>query len=154
MSYGIHLRKFHKKYLKFLSLIWIIKLILQPHLPGVNEFSKMAFWLADCSLFGIYHILGLYYLSVIGSLMQRYMCGVITEFFLSVIFMSVFRQALLWYGSVQPSVHLSICVSSQVIVYLSDHDDVIKWKHFLRNWPFVLNLSFLPHKFHIRWETY
>ena len=51
------------------------------------------------------------------------------------------RITLLWRELMEPSGQ-----STRLIGCLSMHDDVIKWKHFLRNWPFVRSPVNSPHK--------
>ena len=39
----------------------------------------------------------------------------------------------------------SCCVETRAVVFISfDHDDVIKWKHFPRHWPFVRGIHRPP----------
>ena len=42
---------------------------------------------------------------------------------------------------------LDICMKRHALIQLLNHDDVIKWKHFPRNWPFVWEIHRSPVNF-------
>ena len=40
----------------------------------------------------------------------------------------------------------SLLTASNIVCHYNDYDDVIKWKHIPRNWPFVRGIHRSPHK--------
>ena len=44
----------------------------------------------------------------------------------------IFKKSIKFYFNLNEVMH-----SAKLLPVLHDHDDVIKWKHFLRYWPFV-----------------
>ena len=51
-------------------------------------------------------------------------------------------RALNWFSTVVIWLVLLICVLNMIVCFY--HDDVIKWKHFPRNWPFVRGIHRSP----------
>ena len=59
------------------------------------------------------------------------------------------RECIVWCYTYRTLVHIMICRLKTQRHFQYSHDDVIKWKHFPRNWPFVRGIHrsrWIPHK--------